>query len=927
MEDIKMENGRTGVPLEGFAEPVRRAAADGIVLLKNEGGMLPFQKGEHIAVFGRSQIDYYRNGTGSGGAVNVAYTVNILEGLRAQEGCTVDEELAGIYESWRKEHPYDNGGGGWASEPWHQEEMELSEDLLCLSRERNEKAIVVIGRTAGEDQDNENVPGSYLLTEQEIRMLTGVCSHFDKVAVLLNVSNIIDMSWMDDDTVKAALKAVLYIWQGASEGGNAAADVLNGAVAPSGKLTDTIAYRLPDYPSTKNYGNKNRNYYEEDIYIGYRYFETFEPGKVRYPFGYGLSYTDFEITPGRFCCDMDGRILTINGTVKNTGAVSGKEVVQVYVQAPQGKLGKPAKVLVGFCKTDCLKPDEETEISIRIPFGYMASYDDSGVTGRKSCFVMEEGEYRFFIGNSSRADKEVFSGEEKRFVLDKLLVLEQLEEALAPKKAFKRLVPGEKNEDGSYRISFGQTPEGSVDLEERIRKNLPREIPYTGWKNITLRDVCEKKESMEDFIAQMSKEDLAAITRGEGMSSPKVTPGTAAAFGGVGDSLLDLSIPVACAADGPSGIRMEGGGKATQLPIGTLLAATWDIQLVEELYEWEGREMVRNQIDTLLGPGMNIRRNPLNGRNFEYYSEDPLVTGLMAAAAVKGIRRGGSEATIKHFACNNQEKYRTEVEAFVSERALREIYLKGFEIAVKEGGARSVMSSYNPVNGYWTASCYDLLTTILRKEWGFTGIVMTDWWAKMNHVVKGGKPSFTCTSNMLRAQNDLYMVVSNNGAELNANQDDTLKALERGELTLGELQRAAVNICNFIMGSLAFRRGGVIHSVEKEIAPEDFRDGAAVIKDRMRISMKEQGSGFQVEEEGTFELLANCRCKGSNQMQASCSILINGQPAGILQTNGTGERWIVQKLVKVHLKKGYYEPAAEVWKPGLEVEWIELVRR
>src|SRR5690606_20451816 len=308
-----------------------------------------------------------------------------------------------------------------------------------------------------------------------------------------------------------------------------------------------------------------------------------------------------------------------------------------------------------------------------------------------------------------------------------------------------------------------------------------------------LRDVHDGKVSMEDFIAQLSDEDLATIVRGEGMVSPLVTPGTASAFGGVSDRLLSYGIPVGCTADGPSGIRMDSGDKATQVAIGTLLAATWNVELVEELYVMEGQELLRNNIDTLLGPGLNIRRSPLNGRNFEYFSEDPLISGAFAAACTRGIISGGSYATLKHFACNNQEKHRTKVDAVVSERALRELYLKGFEIAVKDGGANSIMTSYNPINGHWAASNYDLNTTILRGEWGYDGIVMTDWWANMNDPIDGGESSRQNTYAMVRAQNDLYMVVPNYGAEINAMEDNTLEKLADGTLTRGELQRNAMN--------------------------------------------------------------------------------------------------------------------------------------
>ena len=307
----------------------------------------------------------------------------------------------------------------------------------------------------------------------------------------------------------------------------------------------------------------------------------------------------------------------------------------------------------------------------------------------------------------------------------------------------------------------------------------------------------DKKVSMEEFIAQISEEDLIAIFRGEGMCSPKVTAGTAAAFGGVTDGLTALGIPVGCCSDGPSGIRMDCGTKAFSLPNGTSLGCTFNVELVGALYEMTGKELRLNKIDSLLGPGMNIHRNPLNGRNFEYISEDPILTGWICAAQVKAMAKSGIGSTIKHFCGNNQEVGRSTSDSVISERALREIYLKGFEIAVKEGGARSVMTTYGSVNGLWTAGSYDLCTTILRKEWGFDGIVMTDWWAKSNY--EGHQGEAPVKAPVVAAQNDIYMVVSD--AKANPENDDVEEMLHAGKITLGELQRNAANILGFLLKS------------------------------------------------------------------------------------------------------------------------------
>ena len=307
---------------------------------------------------------------------------------------------------------------------------------------------------------------------------------------------------------------------------------------------------------------------------------------------------------------------------------------------------------------------------------------------------------------------------------------------------------------------------------------------------------------METFLAQLTDEDLICLTRGEGMCSPKVTPGTAAAFGGVTDRLLGFGIPLGCCTDGPSGIRMDCGAKAFSMPSGTCLACTWNHVIVKELYNWEGLELRKNRIDSLLGPGMNIHRHPLNGRNFEYFSEDPLITGKMAVMQLRGMRESMAAGTIKHFCANNQEYRRMKVDSVISERALREIYLRGFEIAVREGAATSVMTTYGSVNGAWTASQYDLLTTILRGQFGFGGIVMTDWWAAGSE--ENGPESIKQTSTMIRAQNDLYMVTFS--SEKNANGDDTAQGLAEGRITRGELQRSAYNICRFLIDTPAYLR-------------------------------------------------------------------------------------------------------------------------
>lgn len=768
--------------LKKYASIARQAAAESCVLLKNDYNALPLRGGDRVAVFGRSAFNYYKSGVGSGGLVNTRYVVSILDALRANKNIILDENLLKVYEEWIKENPFDEGRG-WGTVPWSQKEMKL-EDSVVKAASNADIALVIIGRTAGEDQDNKNVPGSYLLTEEEEIMIKKVTKTFKRTAVILNVANIIDMKWVE----KYNPSSVLYVWQGGQEGGNGVVDVLTGRVNPCGKLTDTIAKNIEDYPSTENFGGMEKNYYKEDIYVGYRYFETFAKDKVMYPFGYGLSYTTFEIK-GQIS-KVTSKEVIIEATITNTGNVPGKEVVQVYIEAPQGKLGKAARSLVGFAKTNIINSLENEKVEIKIPKYYFASYDDSGITGYKSCYVLEEGVYKLYIGYDVRSAN--YLGEFNQ----EFTIVEKLEEACAPTASFKRFKLAFK-EDGTYKLIMEDVPKRTINPYKRMEERREAEIPYTGDKGFKLGDVFDKKIDLDSFVAQLRDDDLIHMFRGEGMCSSKVTPGTASAFGGVTDELRHFGIPIACCADGPSGIRMDCGTKAFSLPNGTALGCTFNVELVEELYKMTGKELRKNKIDSLLGPGMNIHRNPLNGRNFEYISEDPILTGKISAAQVMGMQSQGVAPTAKHFCANNQEVSRHYADSILSERALREIYLKGFEIVVKEANLHSIMTSYGPVNGIWTAGNYDLCTTILRKEWGFDGIVMSDWWAKTN--IEGEKATKENKYPMVAAQNDLYMCVADSKA--NPENDNLKEKLESGELKRSDLQRNAKNILKFLIKS------------------------------------------------------------------------------------------------------------------------------
>lgn len=912
-----MSTNMFGVPVEGFSQKSKEAAAEGIVLLKNEGGMLPLTQEDKISVFGRPQIEYYRSGTGSGGAVNVEYATNILDGFE-NSNLNIDETLVEKYKEWLKDHPFDNGGGGWACEPWFQKDMPIDEAFAKEQAAKTNKALYIIGRTAGEDKDNAIWQGSYILTDEEKENLRNITKAFDNVCIVLNVSNIIDLSWINDEEYNGSIKSVIIVWQGGMEGGTAVVDVLSGAETPSGKLADTIAYSIEDYPSTKNFGNEFKNLYEEDIYIGYRYFETFAPDKVQFEFGYGLSYTTFDIETQTVKEKTDS--IELNVKVTNTGdKFAGKEVVQVYYEAPQGELGKPARELIAFAKTKKLAPGESQELTLEFKISDMASYDDSGVTGHKSCYVLEAGEYNIYVGNSVKNLTKINTYNE-----EELVVVEELQEAMAPTEAINIMKPGKKNADGTYEVTYVPVSTQTVDMAKRISDNLPMDMPITGDMGITLQDVRDGKATLEKFVAQLSIEEMAIIVRGEGMSNPRVTRGTASAFGGMSDSLFNYGIPAACCADGPSGLRMEG--KATQLPIGTALSATWNTELVRELYTMEGQELYRNQVDTLLGPGVNIRRNPLNGRNFEYYSEDPFLSGKMSVASTGGIKDGGAWGTIKHFALNGQESHRFKIDAVCSERAIREIYLKSFEMAVKEKTVMSIMTSYNPINGHWAASNYDLCTTILRKEWGYEGFVMTDWWAKMNDVVTGGEESNQDTRDMVRSQNDVYMVVNNNGAEINSNGDNTEAAIIEGRLTVGELQRASMNILRFILVAPVIER----ELIDTNVA-EYFESAADAKYEVQKLAndakIKFEGTDnatVEIDEDAEYTIIVHISSPLPNLSQCTVNVHTNDKVMVVIQTSGTDGNWITQKLCKVKLDKGFYNLELEHVMAGMNVGYIEF---
>ncbi len=772
------EDGRCATASKKHTQLSRRAATEGMVLLKNENNALPLAKGEKVALFGKATIEYIKGGGGSGD-VHCPYIRNVFDGFKEKEKegkAAVYMPLVDFYKDYVEAESVNVLTQEQINATWdivnamefctkrddmtydtfaamHVKETAVPDELIDSASQWADTAIFTISRFSAEGVDRRPQGGDYYLSDIEKNLIDSLCEKFKKVVVVINSGATIDCEYFAEND---KVSAVLFGWQGGMEGGMAIADVLCGDVNPSGKLCDTITKSYDCYPCKEEFWESFQYIdYSDDIYVGYRYFETIPGAKdcVRYPFGYGLSYTTFSIS-GRVCCESEGKIIAV-ATVKNIGNVAGREILQLYYSAPQGKLGKPSKELAAYKKTKLLVPGESETVVMSFDINDMASFDDLGKIA-KSAYVLEKGDYEFYLGTSVRDTVKL----DFVYTVDSDTVTEQLKNWCKPFKLAKRMLA-----DGS----FEALPTGDEEYYYAVNEPSGAKAP----DEIVKFDSVGETITLDEFIAQFTDDELMDFVGGKRPTGVANT----GCFGG----LERLDIPPVPTADGPAGVRLEPdtGIPTTAWPCATLLACSWDPELIYEVGAAAGTEIAENNIGIWLAPALNIHRDPLCGRNFEYYSEDPVVSGKSAAAMTRGVQSAKATVSIKHFACNNKEANRYDIDARISERALREVYLKGFEIVVKESDPWTVMTSYNRINGQHTSESYELIMGILRGEWGFKGMVETDWGVKNDPVKE------------VKAGNDMKMPCGY-PADLKA-------AFDKGELTRADLEPCVKRILEMTM--------------------------------------------------------------------------------------------------------------------------------
>lgn len=813
-------------------EIARRAASEGFVLLKNDGHLLPLAAKGKIGLYGAGAVKTIKGGTGSGD-VNERDCVSICQGLKAAGYEVTSDAWLSSYETiyadarqaWKEEvlrklKQYDgNFFQAYSTTPFVVPCGD-SLDEEAAKADGADVAVFVLSRIAGENADRHDTEGDYFITKEEKSLLAQISASYDSVVLVINTGGLIDLAFTEEFT---NIKSIVQFMQAGQEGGSAFADIVSGAVNPSGKMTDSWAYTYLDYPNARTFSHKNGNTdtekYEEGIFVGYRYFDTFDV-PVRYGFGFGLSYTEFSVVGTGVSTSglgTDQPKISVTASVKNTGnTYAGKEVAEVYVSCPQNGMPKEYRRLAGFAKTRLLSPGENQDLTITFPLYQLASYHED-----RSAWILEAGTYGIWVGNSLES-----ASLSATISLDADVVMVQCESICERKEDLKELIPdaGKMKEKEAAWKSLAESlklPDLSVCADQIVTET----VAYPEHSGVTEGKVGE-------IVSTLSEEQLIALATGDpgkgqenALGSAGLTvPGAAAETSSAAiESPWNVASMVL--ADGPAGLRLhktyqvvdgkinkgsflqafEGGFFAdpeepegttyyqycTALPVGTLLAQTWDVNLLKEAGEMIGREMELFNVTLWLAPGMNIHRNPLCGRNFEYYSEDPLLSGMMASAITLGVQKvPGCGTTIKHFACNNQEDNRMGSDSVLSERALREIYLKGFEIAVKNSQPMSIMTSYNQINGVHAANSYDICTKAARDEWGFAGAIMTDW------TTTTASTAGVCTAaGCMRAGNDMVM------PGVKEDHDNIRRELKEGTLEISALQRCICNTVNLVLQS------------------------------------------------------------------------------------------------------------------------------
>lgn len=676
-----------------------QAAQDGIVLLENRNGTLPLAKGDVLNFFGAG-IFAFRLGAVGAGKIFPRRAMGLLEAAREETDFKVNEELTAFY------------AGGLDRLP--------QADLLQRARQRSDMAFLVISRVAGEGLDSSTNPGEYYLTEAEEQLLQTLRDNFDRLVVILNVGYPISTAFVK----KYRVDALVYSGFGGMFAGKALMDVLAGRVNPSGKLPDTWSDRYEAIPASRNFydcaaGKKRiltddavwlNTVYEEDIYVGYRYFETFPTAdRSGYPFGYGLSYTTFAMQCQR-CADT-GEGLAVTVEVENTGTVPGREVVQLYLEKPQGKLEQPAKELIGYEKTKLLAPREKESLTIFVPKSRMASYDEE-----QAAYVLVPGEYTVWLGNTVRHTEKI-----GRFRRDSE-VIQKVRNRMTPNVPLHTLK--QRDAEATYPsgrqsgiVSGAHGLPAEKDTLEQFEHPL---LPKTERK-LTFRDVLADETLLPEFVGNLDVATLARIAvcardgwgmEGRGEAGRLYRP-------------KGLELPEFVVADGNSGVNVKT--RNIGMPSGTTLCASFDRHLMEQVGRVIGEEAKELGINLILAPALNLHRNPLNGRNPEYFSEDPYLAGSMAGCYCRGLESTGTGGCYKHLIANNAESSRKRNQSILSERAIRELYFRAFAYALEEYEPVSVMTAYNAVNGVFTSCDPELIQGLLFEECGFQGFVMTDW--------------------------------------------------------------------------------------------------------------------------------------------------------------------------------------------------------